>query len=229
MRRTGTIAAIVVLGLLLFQGYRTSGLAPPQKSGDARTAPAQANVPVSDLLPAGAGASPAPVPADTPRDGAVASWLDEFTRNHEATSKADTLNGEEKQRLVDYLIASSNIPFPQDPVFLREAFLENKDGKPAKLDQVIKGFEDGLDTLKKLAPPERLTAIHDASVSQISDLMSVYKELRGQTDKSLTEVWQEPTMAGLRERSSRTIAELRGLVSRYQLELPPDVIPDYAL
>lgn len=224
MRRTGTIIAIVVVGLLLFQGYRTSRLTPAQKSADTRTAPSQANVPASDLLPAGTA-----TPARNPEDDAVASWLDEFARSRQAPPKADALNAEEKQQLVDYLVASSNIPFPQDPVFLREAFLENKDGKPAKLDQVIQGFENGLDTLKKLAPPERLKAIHEASISQIADLTGVYKELRGQTGKSLTEVWQEPTMAGLRERSSRTIAELRELASRYQLELPPDVLPDYAL
>lgn len=224
MRRASTIVAIIVVGLLLIQGYRASKLTPPQKSADTRTAPAQANVLASDLLPAGTA-----TPARNPEDDAVASWLDEFSRSRKSAPNADTLNAEEKQRLVDYLVASSNIPFPQDPVFLREAFLENKDGKPAKLDQVIKGFEDGLDTLKKLAPPERLKAIHEASVSQISDLMAVYKELRGQTGKSLTEVWQEPAMSGLRERSSRTIAELHELASRYELELPPDVLPDYAL
>lgn len=224
MRRTGTIVAIVILGLLLFQGYRTSKLAPPQKNADTRTAPAQANALSSDLVPAGAA-----IPASTPEDDAVTSWLGEFSRGREATSSADTLTAEEKQQLTDYLVASSNIPFPQDPVFLREAFLENKDGKPAKLDEVIKGFENGLDTFKKLTPPERLAAIHEASVSQIGDLLAVYRELRGKTDKSLTEVWQEPTMAGLRERSSRTVAELRDLASRYQLELPPDVLPDYAL
>ncbi len=229
MRRTGTIVAIAVVGLLLFQGYRTSKLTFQQKSADTRTAPAQANTISSDLLPAGTTTSSPSIPTNNPEDDAVASWLDEFTRNREATSKTEVPNAEEKQRLADYLIASSNIPFPQDPVFLREAFLENKDGKPAKLDQVIKGFEDGLATLKKLEPPERLTAIHEASVSQIADLVGVYKELRGETGKSLTEIWQAPTMAGLRERSSRTIAELRSLVSRYQLELPADVLPDYAL
>ncbi|MBI2624076.1 hypothetical protein HYW67_01095 [Candidatus Parcubacteria bacterium] len=222
------IAVIIVVGFALVQGYRISKLQPSPAAKDLPEAPRQPGL-ASDLLPDSAALPTPPSSARNPGDDTVASWLDEFTRDRQAPPKADALNAEEKQQLVDYLVASSNIPFPQDPVFLREAFLENKDGEPAKLDQVIKGFEDGFAVLLKLAPPERLKAIHEASVSQISDLMGVYKELRGETGKSLTEVWQEPTMTGLRERSSRTIAELRALANRYQLDLPPDVIPEYAL
>ncbi len=217
---------VALTGFLLVQGYKSSTSAAPGQS-----APAPKSRLESDLVPIGqAGDTPAvPSPTEQTENTAFTDWLQQFSQTQEPRRATETLTTEEKQRLVDYLVASARIAWPQDPVALREALLENKDGKPAKLDAVIQGFEAGTAELKKLTPPERLIAVHEATLNQLADLIGVYQDLRDDADTSIAATWKGPTMAGLRERSTQTLQQIRELVSRYQLQLPEDVLPPYAL
>ncbi|MBI3305444.1 hypothetical protein HYZ80_03940 [Candidatus Parcubacteria bacterium] len=227
MRRMLPLVLLVVLaGFFLVQGYRSSKSVAPDQNSPASESPLR-----SDLVATGQATDTpaASTPADQTENAAFTAWLQQFSQKQEAQRATETLTAEEKQRLVDYLVASARIAWPQDPVGLREALLENKDGKPAKLDAVIRGFEAGTTELKKLTPPERLVAVHAATLNQLADLIGVYKDLRGGAGKSIAETWQGPTMAGLRERSAQTLQQIHELVSQYQLQLPDDVLPPYAL
>ncbi|MBI2625573.1 hypothetical protein HYW68_00790 [Candidatus Parcubacteria bacterium] len=227
MRRMLPLAFLVTLaGFLLVQGYKSSTSVAPGQN-----APASASRLQSDLVPIGpAGDTPAvPDPTEQAENTAFTDWLQQFSQTQEPRRATEILNTQEKQRLVDYLVASARIAWPQDPVALREALLENKDGRPAKLDAVIRGFASGVAELKKLTPPERLIAVHEATLSQLTDLIGVYQDLRDDAGTSIAATWKGPTMAGLRERSAQTLQQIRELVTQYQLQLPEDVLPPYAL
>lgn len=148
------------------------------------------------------------------------------------TSGADNIGGspedpelqETKKEIRDYLIASSDIGFPEDNSLLKKALEEAEGGNPQDLIEIRNEYQKSLEELKKLSPPEPLKDVHEKSIGVVEKSIGLLEETIHQTGGSVEETWNSDKRLEIVGEAQEVRAEILRVVETYQIHLPPGVV-----
>ncbi|MEO0084382.1 MAG: hypothetical protein ABIJ94_01470 [candidate division WOR-3 bacterium] len=132
-----------------------------------------------------------------------------------------------KTAMEKYLKDSSDLAFP-DNTDVSLALFEARDGNPAKMASVIQSFKEKLPRLEALVPPPELKEFHEKSLMSIKNYVVQLEKIRqnaGNKEKIL-EILNSREMNDARNLAREVLTNLRGIVKKYNLSLPKEVLPD---
>ncbi len=129
-----------------------------------------------------------------------------------------------KIEIRDYLIASSDIGFPEDNAKLKAALEEAKNGDPGNLIKIRTEYQKGLGELKKLEPPEILYDVHAKSIEVVEQFTALLNDTVHQAKGSVEETWNSEERLKINERAQEIKASLIEIVMTYEITLPPGVL-----
>ncbi len=136
-------------------------------------------------------------------------------------SRLETL----KQDIKNYLIASSQIPFPQDKLALQVALAEAEEGNSTNLMKIRDRYRNALEVFKTLSPPQELFSFHEKSINVTQRFITLLDDTIYKRKGSVKETWNSEERVAIINAANTLKQELRTIVATYQIDLPPDVLP----
>jgi len=139
---------------------------------------------------------------------------------------ATNSNESDKIAMEKYLRDSSDLNFP-DNMEVSLALFEARDGNPSKMYAVIKSFNEKIPKLEALVPPEQLKQFHEKSLSSIKIYVSLLEQIASNAGnkQKILEILNSSQMNQARNQAREILNNLRDIVKKYNLSLPPEVLP----
>lgn len=150
-------------------------------------------------------------------------------QSSENAPQTNQSNEQEKSKIRDYLIASSEIDFPE-PWQISEVIALAYRGQKEHLKNLITVLKEKLEKFRALTPPSALENFHQESLQIMTNYIEfLTKAASALTPTEMTEVLNSRPFNNLRSQAQDLIANLRAFLSQYQIELPEEVLPEKSL
>ena len=164
-------------------------------------------------------------PLDNTADNQKTETPENEAANSQTPESATQPQNPEAEKIKKYLIASSDIGFPQNTVELQLSLHLAEDGDFAKLIGLIQDFEQKYEILKRLSPPAQAAEIHQKSLDITARFIQLLRDARNEKRGSVEATWDSPERAAIISQAQEVMSKIRGLVAQYNIQLPPDVLP----
>ena len=153
-------------------------------------------------------------------------FISEPNQNEEGTGNTEVDKEREalKNEIRTYLIASSDIEFPESTENLKSALENAAAGDSSALINIRDGYQKGLGKLQDLAPPAPLEDIHAQSSEAVKRFIALLDDAIHQAKGSVGETWNSQERVAINSLAQQTKAAIVTVVEDYDIYLPPGVI-----
>lgn len=152
------------------------------------------------------------------------SKLDNIWNNPAEVAEESEESQKIKMEIRNYLIASSDIGFPNDSAKLKAALGETAEGDPGALTEIRNEYEKNLEEFEKLEPPEVMLGIHNQSVEVVKRFIALLNDTIHQTNGLVDETWDSKERTDINNLALETKAAIINIVEKYQINLPQGVL-----
>lgn len=142
-----------------------------------------------------------------------------------ASSPFQEPDSEPAKSIYRYLIAASNIGFDADTTRLKLALATAGQGDTSSLDRLISDFEQKLEALQALTPPDELRDINGESAKIVLRYIQHLKDARDAASSDVQTVWGSPERQAIGDTAQHINDQIRDIVHKYNISLPEGVLP----